>query len=309
MDKLKTLTTEQRNEKTMNLDNMKTLDILKVINQEDMTVAKKVEKVLPDIHEAVELIYDSLKGGGKLFYVGAGTSGRLGILDAVECPPTFSTSPELVQGIIAGGYPAIMQAVEGAEDNEKQGEKEIKERDLTELDVVVGIAASGRTPYVTGALKYAKKIGASTISLSSNPHSEISQHADVEIEVNTGPEILTGSTRMKAATAHKMILNMLTTTTMIKIGKVYENLMVDLKVSNYKLKERAKSIISTITGTPTNDVEAVLEKANLEVKPAIVMIKANVDYEIAKQLIKQANGFVREAITLGKETDKNNKDI
>lgn len=299
MEKLTTLTTEQRNEHTMNLDNMETFDILKAINKEDLTVAKKVEEVLPEIHEAVELIYHSLRHGGKLFYVGAGTSGRIGILDAVECPPTFSTPPELVQGIIAGGNSAFMKAVEGAEDDEALGATDLEERGLTELDVVMGIAASGRTPYVTGALKYAQKIGARTVSLSSNVDSKISQHADVEIAVDTGPEVLTGSTRMKAATAHKLILNMITTTTMIKVGKVYENLMVDLKVSNFKLKERAKSIISIITGVSVEEAGDVLEQANLEVKPAIVMIKTNVDYEEANQLIEQADGFVRKAIALG----------
>lgn len=299
MEKLTTLTTEQRNEHTMNLDNMETFDILKAINKEDLTVAKKVEEVLPEIHEAVELIYHSLRHGGKLFYVGAGTSGRIGILDAVECPPTFSTPPELVQGIIAGGNSAFMKAVEGAEDDEALGATDLEERGLTELDVVMGIAASGRTPYVTGALKYARKIGARTVSLSSNVDSKISQHADVEIAVDTGPEVLTGSTRMKAATAHKLILNMITTTTMIKVGKVYENLMVDLKVSNFKLKERAKSIISIITGVSVEEAGDVLEQANLEVKPAIVMIKTNVDYEEANQLIEQADGFVRKAIALG----------
>lgn len=299
MEKLTTLRTEQRNERTMNLDNMGTLDILKTINQEDMTVAKKVEDVLPDIHQAVELIYKSLRRGGKLFYVGAGTSGRIGILDAVECPPTFSTPPDLVQGVMAGGDSAFMQAVEGAEDNESLGGEELKERGLTELDVVMGIAASGRTPYVTGALKYAKDIGASTVSLSSNVNAKISEHADVKIAVDTGPEVLTGSTRLKAATAHKLILNMITTTTMVKIGKVYENLMVDVKVSNYKLKERAKNIISTITDVSMEEAGAVLDKAHLEVKPAIVMIKANVDYEKAKKLIDAADGFVRKAIALG----------
>lgn len=299
MEKITKLATEQRNENTMNLDNMETSEILKAINQEDKTVADKVEEVLPEINEAVDLVYRSLSRGGRLFYVGAGTSGRIGILDAVECPPTFSTSPELVQGVMAGGYSAIMKAVEGAEDDEDQGGADLEERGLTELDVVMGIAASGRTPYVTGALKYAKKLGAGTVSLSSNADSKISEQADIKIAVNTGPEVLTGSTRMKAATAHKLILNMITTTTMIKVGKVYENLMVDLKVSNHKLKERAKSIIATITGVAIEEAGDVLEKANLQVKPAIVMIKADVDFEKANELIEQANGFVREAIRLG----------
>jgi len=300
MEGLTTLTTEQRNPQTMELDQMNTAHILNTMNQADMLVAKKVQDVLPQIEDAVELIYASLKQGGTLFYVGAGTSGRLAILDAVECPPTFSTPPKMVQGVIAGGDQAFIKAVEGAEDDERVGEADLRARDLTEIDVVVGIAASGRTPYVTGALKYAQSIGASTVSLTSNKDAKISQHADVKIEVITGPEVLTGSTRLKAATAHKLILNMLSTTTMIKVGKVYENLMVDVKVSNFKLKERAKNIIATITGVSIERAGIILDKANLEVKPAIVMIQTHVSYEEAKQLIEEANGFVRQAIAAKK---------
>lgn len=300
MEGLTTLTTEQRNPQTMELDQMNTAHILNTMNQADMLVAKKVQDVLPQIEDAVELIYTSLKQGGTLFYVGAGTSGRLAILDAVECPPTFSTPPKMVQGVIAGGDQAFIKAVEGAEDDERVGEADLRARDLTEIDVVVGIAASGRTPYVTGALKYAQSIGASTVSLTSNKDAKISQHADVKIEVITGPEVLTGSTRLKAATAHKLILNMLSTTTMIKVGKVYENLMVDVKVSNFKLKERAKNIIATITGVSIERAGIILDKANLEVKPAIVMIQTHVSYEEAKQLIEEANGFVRQAIAAKK---------
>lgn len=298
MDKLTALTTEKRNEHTMKIDDMATEDVLKVINDEDRQVANRVTEVLPDIQKTVDVVYDALRQGGKLFYIGAGTSGRIGILDAVECPPTFSTPPDLIQAVMAGGDRAFMKAVEGAEDSEEFGAKDLEERDVTEIDVVIGIAASGRTPYVVGALKYAQEIGAATVSLSSNKSAEISEYADINIEVITGPEVLTGSTRMKAATAHKLILNMITTTTMIKIGKVYENLMVDLNVSNYKLKERAKNIIHTITAVSRERAATVLEEANLEVKPAIVMIKADVDYEEAKQLIKEANGFVRQAIEL-----------
>ena len=298
MDKLTALTTEKRNEYTMKIDDMATADILQVINDEDRQVANRVTEVLPDIQKTVDVVYDALRQGGKLFYIGAGTSGRIGILDAVECPPTFSTPPDLIQAVMAGGDRAFMKAVEGAEDSEEFGAKDLEERDVTEIDVVIGIAASGRTPYVTGALKYAQEIGAATVSLSSNKSAEISKYADINIEVLTGPEVLTGSTRMKAATAHKLILNMITTTTMIKIGKVYENLMVDLNVSNYKLKERAKNIIHTITAVSHERAATVLEEANLEVKPAIVMIQADVDYEEAKQLIKEANGFVRQAIEL-----------
>ncbi|MCC3356343.1 N-acetylmuramic acid 6-phosphate etherase [Bacillus sp. REN16] len=298
MTNISALTTEMRNKHSGHIDNMSTMDILKTINNEDKTVAYRVEDVLPEVEAAVELVYQSLSQGGKLFYIGAGTSGRIGILDAVECPPTYSTPPDLVQAIIAGGNNAFIQAVEGAEDNIHLGATDLEERNLTHIDVVIGIAASGRTPYVIGALQYAKQIGAKTVSLSSNKNSKISQHADIAIEVETGPEVVTGSTRMKAATAHKLILNMITTSTMIKVGKVYENLMVDLKVSNIKLQERAKNIVSTITNVPYSKAEEVLEITNYEVKPAIVMIRAGVSFEEAKKHIHSANGFVRKAIDL-----------
>lgn len=304
MDNLSTLTTETRNSKTINIDNMSTRDIINTINEEDMTIAQKVQEVLPSVETAVEMTYHALKRGGKLFYVGAGTSGRIGVLDAVECPPTFSTSPELVQAVIAGGEGAFVEAVEGAEDDPSLGAEDLKERQLTELDVVVGIAASGRTPYVAGAMAYAKEIGAKTISLSSNEDAVISEHADVKIEVNTGPEVLTGSTRMKAASAHKMILSMITTSSMIKIGKVYENLMVDLKVSNNKLKERAKSIVSTITGVSYEKAEDVLAVTDYDVKPAIVMIKADIEHEVAAKSLQEADGFVRQAIQIAQQSPK-----
>ncbi|MUK89016.1 N-acetylmuramic acid 6-phosphate etherase [Ornithinibacillus sp. L9] len=298
MNKLSTLTTEMRNENSTNIDNMSTNEILTVINNEDMKVAVEIQKVIPQIEKTVETVYAALKSGGRLFYVGAGTSGRLGILDAVECPPTFSTPPNLVQAVMAGGTKAIERAVEGAEDSEELGAKDLQERNVTELDVVVGIAASGRTPYVVGALKYANKTGAHTVSLSSNQHSVISEFADINIEVLTGPEVLTGSTRMKAATAHKLILNMITTTSMIKIGKVYENLMVDVKVSNQKLMERAINIVSTITKVSYSEAKGTLEKTNFEVKPAIVMIKTKVTLDEAKSSIDKADGFVRKAIEI-----------
>ncbi len=298
MNKLSALITEMRNEHSTNIDMMTTSEILNVIHEEDRKVANKIQAVLPQVEMAVDSIYHALKNGGRLFYVGAGTSGRLGILDAVECPPTFSTPPELVQAVIAGGTGAIEKAVEGAEDSEYLGEQDLKKRGLIEIDVVVGIAASGRTPYVVGALRYAKSIGASTISLSSNKNAVISKIADVPIEVITGPEVITGSTRMKAATAHKLILNMLTTTTMIKLGKVYENLMVDVKVSNEKLKERAITIVSFITGVSHEKASDILKITDNEVKPAIVMIKAGVSLDEAKDAIQSANGFVRKAVDI-----------
>ncbi|HLR22779.1 MAG TPA: N-acetylmuramic acid 6-phosphate etherase [Pseudogracilibacillus sp.] len=301
MNNLSTLITETRNKKSMNIDNMSTNDIIHTINNEDMVVAKKVQEVLPSVEATVDITYNALKQGGRLFYVGAGTSGRIGVLDAVECPPTFSTSSDMVQAVIAGGGGAFQKAAEGAEDNPGLGEEDLKERHLSKLDVVIGIAASGRTPYVLGALQYAQELGAKTISLTSNEHSEISKYADVKIEVVTGPEVLTGSTRMKAATAHKMILNMITTASMIKVGKVYENLMVDLKVSNNKLKERAKGILSTITEMPYEKSEAVLESTGYKVKPAIVMIKAETTYKNAVKSLSEAGGLVRQAIKIARE--------
>lgn len=301
MEKLTNLITESRNERTKNIDGMETKEILSTIHKEDQRITLAIEEVLSDIEKAVEAVVESFQKGGRLFYIGAGTSGRIGILDAVECPPTFSTPPQLVQGIIAGGKGAIEVAVEGAEDREEFGKEDLQERGLTELDTVIGIAASGRTPYVIGALRYAQSIGATAISLTSNKDSLISRYADIKIEVITGPEILTGSTRLKAATAHKQILNMISTTSMIKIGKVYENLMVDVNISNVKLMERAINIVKTVTNTSYERAKETLLEANKEVKTAIVMINGKVSYEKAKQFIKEANGYVREAIFLALE--------
>lgn len=296
MERLTKLTTETHNPKSVQLDQMTTGSILRLMNEEDSLIPKAINKVLPEIEEAVESVYQSFICGGRLFYVGAGTSGRIGLLDAVECPPTFSTLPEKVQAIIAGGLDAMMVAVEGAEDDYNLGADDLKDHDLNENDVVIGIAASGRTPYVKGALSYARRIGAKAISLSSNEDSEISQYADIAIEVITGPEILTGSTRLKAATAHKMILNMISTASMVKYGKVYRNLMVDVNATNYKLKERCKKIVHEATQVSYTEAEDVLLKTGYKVKPAIVMILADVDYEQAKLLLEQSRGFVREAI-------------
>ncbi|WP_430791314.1 N-acetylmuramic acid 6-phosphate etherase [Virgibacillus flavescens] len=294
--KLSALTTEQRNEKSMTLDQMSTIDILQTINQEDQKVAKAVELVLPKIELATEQIYQALANGGRLFYVGAGTSGRLGVIDASECPPTFMTPPEMVQTVMAGGTNAFFHAVEGSEDDEQQGATDLKARNFTAKDVVIGITASGRTPYPIGALKFARELGAYTVSLSCNENSLISQFAACEIEVVVGPEVLTGSTRMKAATAHKMILNMISTTTMVKLGKVYENLMVDVHASNYKLLERAKHTIMEITQASYPEAENALRLTNNEVKPAIVMIKSGVTVTEAQDAIKQNNGYTRRAI-------------
>src|SRR5699024_2810735 len=290
------LTTEQRNETSMALDQMSTMEILNVINDEDKKIATAVETALPKVNDAIEHTYRALKQGGRLFYVGAGTSGRLGVVDASECPPTFMTSHDTVQTVTAGGTGAFFKAGEGSEAEESQGASDTKAKMLTNKDVVVGITASGRTPYPIGALKYAREVGAYSVSLSCNDHSIISQFADTEIEVIVGPEVLTGSTRMKAATAHKMILNMISTTTMIKLGKVYENLMVDVHASNYKLMQRARRIIMEITGVDYDVADRTLALTNNQVKPSIVMIKGGVTYKEAEQAIEKSNGYVRDAI-------------
>jgi N-acetylmuramic acid 6-phosphate etherase len=298
--KLTLLTTESRNDRTMHIDTADTAEILRVMNEEDQKVSLAVQHVLPDVEVAINFAFESLKNGGRLIYLGAGTSGRLGVLDAVECPPTFSTDPSLVQGIMAGGEKAFVKAVEGAEDKEELGMQDLRDIQLSSNDTVIGIAASGRTPYVIGALKYAKSVGAKAVALSCNENSPISQVADHSIEVVVGPEVLTGSTRLKAATAHKMILNMISTTTMIKLGKAYENLMVDVHVSNFKLKERATNIIRKITNVSYEQAKETLELANNEVKTAIVMIETGKEYEEATKLLEQAKGYVRTAIELSK---------
>lgn len=293
---LSKLTTETRNEKTMNLDELSTAEVLKVMNEEDQTVAKSVSKALPDITKAVDQIVANFNRDGRLFYIGAGTSGRLGVLDAAECVPTFGTDPEMVQGLIAGDMKAMTVAVEGAEDSKELGLEDLKAHGLTDKDTVVGIAASGRTPYVIGGLDYAKEVGAATISLACNDHAEISQHADIQIEVPVGPEVLTGSTRLKSGTAQKLVLNMLSTVSMIGIGKVYKNLMVDVKPTNAKLVERSKRIIMEATDADYELASEMFEKADENVKLAIVMILTGVDLDEAKERLAKAKGFVRKTI-------------
>jgi N-acetylmuramic acid 6-phosphate etherase len=300
---LTNLITEQRNGRTRQMDQMCTFDIVKLINEEDQTVGIAVQKELQQITNVIEATYQSLKNGGRLFYIGAGTSGRLGVLDASECPPTFRTPPEMVQAIIAGGEQAILVAVEGAEDDTEQAAEDLKQRQLTDQDIVIGITASGRTPYVIGALNYARETGASTVALSCNQDAIVSKHADHKIEVVVGPEILTGSTRLKAATAQKMVLNMITTTAMIKLGKVYQNLMVDVHASNHKLVERARNIVMSITGVSYDEAELVLNQTNQEVKLAIVIIETGVSLEAAQKCIEQAGGFVHQAILLAQRNE------
>ena len=300
-ENLKSLTTESRNEQSRQIDTASPMEILRIMNEEDKKVADAVETVLPMVETAVQFAFESFKKGGRLIYTGAGTSGRLGVLDAVECPPTFSTDPEMVQGLIAGGEGAFIKAVEGAEDRPEDGEADLRTIGLTDADTVVGIAASGRTPYVIGALKYARSIGAKTVALSCNEEARISSEADVAIEVIVGPEVLTGSTRLKAATAHKMILNMISTSSMILLGKAYENLMVDVHVSNEKLKERAIGIISKVAEADYEAARNALESADNEVKIAIVMMKRKVGKDEAAAILEQAGGYVRKAIENGTE--------
>ncbi|KYD17272.1 hypothetical protein B4168_1672 [Anoxybacillus flavithermus] len=293
---LERLTTEQRNNKTQNLDEMTTKEILQVMNEEDKTVAIAVSKELTQIEKLVQKVIASFRQGGRLIYMGAGTSGRLGILDAVECPPTFGTEKEMVQGLIAGGLEAFTNAVEGAEDNEELAVRDLQSIGLTEKDIVIGIAASGRTPYVISGLRYAKQIGAATGSIACNKEAEMSKYADISVEVETGPEILTGSTRLKAGTAQKMVLNMISTASMIGIGKVYKNLMVDVQATNVKLKERAKRIIMQAADVDAKTAERYYEAARGHVKTAIVMILLQCSYEEAEKRLQKANGFVRRAL-------------
>lgn len=289
---LENLTTETRNEKTMTLDQMSPLSILQTMNEEDKKVALAVEKELSSIEKLTTSVTTAFQNKGRLIYIGAGTSGRLGVLDAVECPPTFGTKPEQVVGLIAGGEKAFVLAVEGAEDSETLAKEDLQRIGLSANDVVIGIAASGRTPYVIGGLKYAREVGAVTGSISCNKGAKISSYSDHAVEVELGPEILTGSTRLKAGTAQKLILNMISTTAMIGIGKVYKNLMVDVKPTNEKLVERSKRIIMQATECDKETASSYYEAAEGHVKTAIVMLLTNCSFEEAKEKLDKANGFI-----------------
>ena len=299
-DEIKNLVTESRNPRTMDLDALGTEEILRRINAEDKTVPLAVEKEIPYIARAVELVVEAFKRGGRLFYVGAGTSGRLGVLDASECPPTYGTDPELVQGLIAGGYAALVRAQEGAEDSREDGAQDLAERGVTANDVVCGIAASRRTPYVVGAVEYARKIGAKTLYVTCTPREEMNIDVDVAICPVVGPEVVMGSTRMKAGTATKLVLNMITTASMVRLGKVYENMMVDLQMNSRKLEERSKRTVMIVTGVDYDTASEVLLKAGGHVKTALVMLLADVDADTAREALAEADGRVREAIELAK---------
>jgi N-acetylmuramic acid 6-phosphate etherase len=293
---LAALRTERRNRASTNLDSMSSLEIVELMNREDANVAKAVRKALPQIAEAVDLIASRLGMGGHLIYVGAGTSGRIGALDASECQPTFNTSPKMVQYVMAGGPEALGSAVEANEDSAQLGRKDIAARRITRKDVVVGIAASGRTPYVIGAVEYARTKGAGTVALVCNTGSELAKAADIAIEIMVGPEVLTGSTRLKSGTAEKMACNMLTTATMARLGYVYGNLMVNVQLKNKKLFERGIGIVQAITGLDRERAIAALKHADMKVPVALVMTEAGVTQREAAARLKRAQGHVRKAI-------------
>ncbi|MCQ6561634.1 N-acetylmuramic acid 6-phosphate etherase [Paenibacillus mendelii] len=294
------LTTEQRNQNTRKIDRQSTEQIMYMINDEDQRIAEVVRSSIPHIAAATDRIVEAFRQGGRLFYFGAGTSGRLGILDASECPPTYGSDPSMVQGVIAGGVQAIQEAVEGAEDSEENGARDVDLYGVRAQDVVVGIAASGRTPYVLGAMRSARAIGATVIGISNNEQSPMRPLAHQMIEAVVGPEVILGSTRMKSGTAQKLILNMLTTASMIRIGKVYDNLMVDLQPSNEKLVHRSKRIIKMATDADDERIEAAYKKSGGHVKTAIVMILTDTDSDQAKLLLERADGFVAEAVKRSK---------
>ncbi|RYC42673.1 N-acetylmuramic acid 6-phosphate etherase [Pectobacterium zantedeschiae] len=296
---LGTLVSETRNPATMTLDQLSTLEMMHVFNQEDRKVPEAIAQVLPAIADAVDLATASLQAGGRLIYLGAGTSGRLGVLDASECPPTFGVPHGLVIGLIAGGPGALLKAVEGAEDDPALGAADLKALSLTATDMVIGLAASGRTPYVIGALRYAREVGCRTAAISCNPHSPIAQEAQIAISPVVGPEALTGSTRLKSGTAQKLVLNMISTGVMVKLGKVYQNLMVDVKATNVKLLDRACRIVVDATGAEWDRARQALVQSDNDVKPAILMLLANIDVEAARERLKKHNGYLRESLIGG----------
>lgn len=296
MVELQKIATEQRNPNTMNIDTLSTLDMVKLINREDHRVADAVGEVTDKIAQAVDVIAEKLAAGGRLIYCGAGTSGRLGILDAVECPPTYSTDPETVQALMAGGYGAIFKAVEGAEDSKELGVEDMKNIHFSQKDVLVGIAASGRTPYVRGCMEYAKRLGAPTVAVTCCPGSELDQFADIGIAPAPGPEVVTGSTRMKSGTAQKMVLNMLSTGAMIKLGKVYGNLMVDVKPSNEKLIRRCVTIVCSAAECTEAEATKALEACDYRPKVAIVMVLRGVNADTACAMLQKAEGRIAKVL-------------
>ena len=293
---LSTLITEQRNPNSMHVDSLSALEIVQLMNEEDKQVPLAIEKCLPQIAQAVECIVSAFQQGGRLVYIGAGTSGRLGVLDASECPPTFGVSPEMVKGIIAGGECALRHPIEGAEDSKAQAEVDLQTIQFSSNDVLVGIAASGRTPYVIGALEYAKSLGSVTVSIASNPNSAVANIVDIAIDTVVGPEVLTGSSRLKSGTAQKLVLNMLTTASMILMGKCYQNLMVDVQASNEKLKARAIRIVMQATDCDKALAEETLKQADQNAKLAIMMILSGLDRAQAETLLEKHQGKLQLAL-------------
>ena len=293
---LSTLITEQRNPNSMNVDSLSALEIMQLMNEEDKQVPLAIEKCLPQIAQAVERIVAAFQQGGRLVYIGAGTSGRLGVLDASECPPTFGVSPEMVKGIIAGGERALRHPIEGAEDSKAQAVVDLQTIHFSSKDVLVGIAASGRTPYVIGALEYAKSLGSVTVSIASNPNSAMANIVDIAIDTVVGPEVLTGSSRLKSGTAQKLVLNMLTTASMILMGKCYQNLMVDVQASNEKLKARAIRIVMQATDCDKALAEETLKQSDQNAKLAIMMILSGLDRAQAEALLEKHQGKLQLAL-------------
>jgi N-acetylmuramic acid 6-phosphate etherase len=295
------LLTEHRNPSTVKIDRVSIPEALKMINREDKKVAKAVELEIPKIAKAVETVVKAFKKGGRLIYVGAGTSGRIGVIDAAECPPTFGTSPRMVQALIAGGRRAMFRAVEGAEDDMKAGVKDVKRLRVSERDVVIGLSASGRAPYVAGALKEARRRGAGTIVVATVPNPRIGQYADIVITPIVGPEAIAGSTRMKAGTAEKMVLNMISTVSMVRIGKVYTNLMIDIKPLSVKLRSRARRLLRFFSGVSSEEAEEIYRRSKYDLKVALVMALARVGAREARRALKESQGLVWKAIRLVEE--------
>lgn len=298
MINLESIGTEQKNERTAHIDKLSTIGIIKLMNDEDKNVALAVEKELPHIANAVDIIYEAFRKNGRLIYCGCGTSGRLGVLDASECPPTFGTNPDMVVALLAGGPDAFIRAIEGAEDDYDLGAQDLKNIAFCEKDVLVGIAASGRTPYVLGAISYAKSVGAKVVSLTCCPGSSIDTAADISIAPTPGPEVVTGSTRLKSGTAQKMVLNMLTTASMIKLGKVYGNLMVDVKATNQKLVERTVSIVCSATGTDNATARKTLKACSFSAKHAIATLLTGKTPQEAEILLEHAQGHISKALDM-----------
>lgn len=293
---LEHLTTEARNPASTKIDTLTAIEIVRLMNEEDATIADAVSKVASEIAQSIDLIVRQLQAGGRLIYMGAGTSGRLGVLDASECPPTFSTNPEMVVGLIAGGYDALTRAVEGAEDHPDLGEKDLEGIGFSSRDILVGIATSGRTPYVIGGLRYAKQMGAPTIGFCCNSSSQLQDYCRIMITPIVGAEVISGSTRMKAGTATKMVLNMLTTGAMVRLGKTFGNLMVDLKATNHKLMDRSARIVSELTGLENSESRDLLGRCDNEVKTAIVANLLSIDAQAAREKLQRTDGHLRNAL-------------